>query len=160
MIATPLPPNASSPFFVPLVVCGVILGNVGFNFLLSHARGWSRLAERYRLDGPPSGGIKFRTTDDSLIPWMNSEQGIYATLTAHGIYLTARFMRRPFHPPLMLPWPCFESMTVESDLFTQVITLRFADPEERRIKFSLPKKAIPMIRALSGRNDFSGEALR
>ncbi len=51
-------------------------------------------------------------------------------------------------------------MVVESSGFSQVITFHFADPAERRIRFSLPKAAIPTIRKMSGRNDFSGEVLR
>ncbi len=149
--------SALSPF---LIGGGVALLILSLNYVFAYASGWRDLAKSYLADTRPTDGIWFLTTNNPPFLGMNSEQGVDALLTPRGIYLTARIMRRPFHPPLLLSWPHFESMAVESELFTQVVTLEFADPTEHRIRFSLPKAAISVIREMSGRNDFSGEVLR
>lgn len=123
--------------------------------------GWMSLAKAYRENTPPRRGPLFSSYRYALMNWWQPLHRNRATLTERGVYLRTAYQAfRPFHPPLLLPWPGFKEREVYRTGRTQQVILHFEDSEGRRMSVPLPRAAVPLIRKLSGRSDFSGEALK
>ena len=158
---------AASFFGTPgawLVVAAIIVCYLGaticINFLRSYGSGWMRAAKVYRATVRPRRGPTFFSYRSSFLHWTSPLRSNLATLTEQGIYLEAAYsFWRPFHPPLLLPWPSFRSGKLLPGKSPRV-ELSFEDPAGRRLRVPLPDTALPALRRWSGRDDFSKARLR
>ena len=136
-------------------------GMLCVNFLRSYGSGWMRVARVYRAAGRPRRGPTFFSYRSAFVHRISPLRSNVATLTEQGIYLEAPYwLRRPFHPPLLLPWLYFKSMEVRRGGSSPLVALSFEDPAGRRLQVPLPDKALPALRRWNRREDFSARRLR
>ena len=127
----------------------------------AYGSGWRRAAKVYRAETRPRHGPSFFSYRSAFWHWISPLRSNVATLTEQGIYLEAPYwLCRPFHPPLMLPWPYFHSMKALHAKSSLLVELAFEDPAGRRLGVPLPDKALPALRRWSRREDFSVKRLR
>ena len=158
---------AASRFGAPgfwLAAAAVVVCYLGVtacvNFLRSYGSGWMRAAKFYRAAVRPRRGPTFFSYRSSFLHWTSPLRSNLATLTEQGIYLeTSYSFWRPFHPPLLLPWPYFKAGKLLSGK-SPLVELAFEDPAGCRLRVPLPGAALPALRRWSRRDDFSAERLR
>ena len=158
---------AALPFGTPgfwLAATAIIVFYLGatlcVNFLRSCGSGWMWAAKVYRATVRPRRGPTFFSYRSPFLHWTAPLRSNLATLTEQGIYLEASYsFWRPFHPPLLLPWPYFRSGKLLPGK-SALLELSFEDPAGRRLRVPLPDKALPALRRWSRRDDFSRARLR
>lgn len=126
-----MPEKAFSTVLVALIVSlpllslwllGCFLKSIQF---LRDLPSWHKLSKRYKTTDKPGGqefsflscGIGTRSqapvypvynpVNDSHFEYLNS---LRLNIAHEGIYLSALFWIRPFHPPLFIPWSDIESI--------------------------------------------------
>ena len=86
---------AGFPVVFGLLWCGVL-------FLLSHASGWRRLAERYRAAEQP-GGTAFRW-QSGYVGAISYHNCLNVRVGPRGVALALVRPLHLFHPDLLIPW--------------------------------------------------------
>jgi hypothetical protein len=77
--------------------------------LLSGIGGWWTLAKNFRAEGPPPTGRHWLVSGS--LGWADYRSTLIVGHSEAGLYLAAFPLFRPFHPPLLIPWPAIAART-------------------------------------------------
>ena len=91
-------------------------------FILSLVGGWRSLASRYRMDRPFQGTLwSFQYGSLGGVQYKNA---LTVGSGSEGLYLAVFFLVRPFHPPLLIPWPEVSLGRRKRALFFELVEFR------------------------------------
>jgi hypothetical protein len=87
------------------VIAGAIFFLTGMLVLDAQVRGWTRLAAKFRVSGPPAHAQTVRQDADVGSAGVLQMRGLYrAAATEDGLYFAAPALLWRSHPPLLVPW--------------------------------------------------------
>jgi hypothetical protein len=91
-------------------------------FLLAKTGGWGALASRYRMDRPFQGTLwRFQY---GFLGSVRYKGALTVGSGTEGLYLAVLFFFRPFHPPLLIPWPEVSLDRRKKTLFLDLVEFR------------------------------------
>jgi hypothetical protein len=87
------------------IVAGAVLFLVTILLLDARARGWRRLAGKFRTGGPPGAAALVRQDANVGSAGILQLRGLFrAAVTDDGLYFAAPAALWRTHPPLLIPW--------------------------------------------------------
>jgi len=91
-------------------------------FTLSQVGGWNSLATRYRMDRLFQGTLwRYQF---GFLGSVRYKGALTVGSGTEGLYLAVLFFFRPFHPPLLIPWPEVSLGRSKKTLFVELVEFR------------------------------------
>ncbi len=111
---------------IALIVLAALAGAPAFFclilFILSALGGWRALSSRYRMDRPFQGTTwKYQFGFLGLVRYNGA---LTVGSGSEGLYLGVFPFLRPFHPPLLIPWPEVSLGRRRKTIFQELVEFR------------------------------------
>lgn len=111
--------------------------------LLSQLSGWPRLAERFRVEGVPSGRLLGGQV--VAVGWVNENNVTNLIIGPEGLCLKASLLFRFRRPTLLVPWPYVRYVSQRKVLWWKSFLLDLGDVTTLRIREAAFQEAKPYI---------------
>ena len=93
---------------------------VGITLLMSYIGGWGRLAKQYPAFGPPPTGAVLRHVT-GMFGVANYKRVLTVTTTETGLCIENRWVFRPWHPPLFIPFTAIRNARKQTLFFWEYV---------------------------------------
>lgn len=112
-------------------------------FLISRM-GWHSYSKFHTATSEAEGRGFFCSSLYFRFFWASYNNAVRVFFSNEGLRLSLFFLFRPFHPPLLLPWPLMKSLKKKKCLWMTSYELRI-ESEAGPLHLQLPEKALPEL---------------